>query len=198
MDRNKSLETIATTGTTTMKDTLYGITGTRGKLSLFPATIAQCHWRHLSNYRRTIIRRTDRNNEDIVEQYHDLNKHEQRRVIQGDTWTGETWFRVNKPPAQPAPTTAKTTEKTEKASQAIQTRHQSTTLRVPDRDGTTLQANREPLYRHTTKKPAPMTMAVPDPSTMTPTTDYWIREGHYWKRVHVQARTTMYVPTTDR
>ena len=44
----------------------------------------------LSNYRRTIIRRTDGNNQDIVEQYHDLSKHEQRRVIQGDTWTGET------------------------------------------------------------------------------------------------------------
>ena len=114
-------------------------------------------------------------------------------MIQGDTWTGETWFRVNKPPAQPAPTTANTTENTEKASQAIQTRHQSTTLRVPDGDGTTPQANREPLYRHTTKKPAPMTTAAPDPSTMTPTTDYWIREGHYWKRVHVQTRTTMYV-----
>ena len=148
----------------------------------------------LSNYRRTIIRRTDGNNEDIVEQYHDLNKHEQRRVIQGDTWTGETWFRVNKPPAQPVPTTAKTTEQTEKASQAIQARHQSTTRRIPERDGTTPQASREPLYRHTTKKPAPTTTAVPDPSTMTPTTDYWIREGHYWKRVHVQARTTMYVP----
>ena len=39
-----------------------------------------------------------------------------------------------------------------------------------------------------------MTTAVPDPSTMTPTTDYWFREGHYWKRVHVQVRTTMYVP----
>ena len=133
----------------------------------------------LSNYRRTIIRRTDGNNEDIVEQYHDMSKHEQRRVIQGDTWTGETWFRVNKPPAQPAPITAKTTEQTKKASQAIQARHQSTTLRIPERDGTTQQASREPLYRHATKKPAPTTTAVPDPSTMTPTTDYWIREGHY-------------------
>ena len=148
----------------------------------------------LSNYRRTIIRRADGNYEDIVEQYHDLSKHEQRRVIQGDTWTGETWFRVNKPPAQPATTTAKITEQTEKASQALQARHQSTTLQLPEQDGTTQQVSRDPLYRHTTKKPAPTTTAVPDPSTMTPTTDYWIREGHYWKRVHVQARMTMYIP----
>ena len=46
MDRNKSLEATATIGTTTMKDTLYGITGTRGRLSLFLATIVQYHWRH--------------------------------------------------------------------------------------------------------------------------------------------------------
>ena len=82
----------------------------------------------LSNYRRTIVRRTDGNNEDIVEQYHDLSKHEQRRVIQGDTWTGETWFRVNKPPAQPSITTP-STEKTEKA---LQVRQQSTALQLPE------------------------------------------------------------------
>ena len=29
---------------------------------------------------------------------------------------------------------------------------------------------------------------------MTPTTDYWVREGHYWKRVHVQVRKTMCEP----
>ena len=148
----------------------------------------------LSSYRRTIIRRTNGNNEDIVEQYHDLSKHEQRRVTQGDTWTGETWFRVNKPLAQPATATAKTTEQTEKATQALQARHHSTTLQLPEQDGTTQQVSRDPLYRDTTKKPAPTTTATPDSSTMTSTTDDWIREGHHWKRVHVQVRTTMYVP----
>ena len=125
----------------------------------------------MSNYRRTIIRRTVGNNEDIVEQYRDLSKHEQRRLIQGDTWTGETWFRVNKPPAQPVTTTSKTTEKTEKAQQAPQVRQQSTAIQLPEQDGTARQVSRDPLYRHTTKKPAPTTTAVPDPSTMTPTTD---------------------------
>ena len=115
-------------------------------------------------------------------------------MIQGDTWTGETWFRVNKPPAQPATTTPKTTEQTEKAQQAPQVRQQPTALQLLEQDGTTQQVSRDPPFRHTTKKPAPTTTAIPDPSTMTPTTDYWIREGHYWKRVHVQVRTTMYVP----
>ena len=115
-------------------------------------------------------------------------------MIQGDTWTGETWFRVNKAPAQPATTRTKTTEQTEIAPQALQARRQSTTVRLPEQDGRAQQVSREPLYRHTRKKTAPTTTAVPDPSTMTPTTDYWIREGHYWKRVHVQVRTTMYIP----
>ena len=71
---------------------------------------------------------------------------------------------------------------------------QLTALQLPEQDGTTQQVNRDPLFRHTTKKPVPTTTAIPHPSTMTPARDYWIREGHYWKRVHVQVRTTMYVP----
>ena len=102
----------------------------------------------LSNYRRTIVRQTDGNSEALVEQYHDLSKHEQRRVIQGDTWTGETWFRVNKPPAQPATTTSKT----EKARQAPQVRQQPTSLQLPEQDGTTQQVSRDPLFRHTQQR----------------------------------------------
>ena len=41
----------------------------------------------------------------------------------------------------------------------------------------------------------PTTTAILDPSTMKPKkTEYWIREGHLWKRVHIQVRTTLYVP----
>ena len=156
MDHNKSLEATATIGTTTMKDTGYLVRYHRNKRkALFvPGDNCPVPLETLSNYRRTIIRRTDGNNEDLVEQYHDLSKHEQRRAIQGDTWTGETWFRVNKPPAQPATTTLKTTEQTEKAQQAPQVRQQPTALQLPEQDGTTQQVSRDPLFLHTTKKPA--------------------------------------------
>ena len=29
---------------------------------------------------------------------------------------------------------------------------------------------------------------------MVPTEGYWIREGHLWKRVHIKARTQLYIP----
>ena len=48
----------------------------------------------LDDYRRTIVVREDNNNEDITDQYNALNKHQQRRVLKGQPWTGETWFRV--------------------------------------------------------------------------------------------------------
>ena len=82
--------------------------------------------------------------------------------------------------------------------------------------------SRKPITRHTTKKPAqqPATQQqpaaqqsaanattawpigqgyIPHPADVQPTSDYWIREGHLWKRVHIQPRTTLYVPerTTD-
>ena len=29
---------------------------------------------------------------------------------------------------------------------------------------------------------------------MVATSDYWVREGHFWKRAHIQPRTTFYIP----
>ena len=50
----------------------------------------------LENYRRTIVHRQNGNNEDFEDKYQDLNKSQQKRVLQGQTWTGETWFRVKR------------------------------------------------------------------------------------------------------
>jgi len=36
--------------------------------------------------------------------------------------------------------------------------------------------------------------AVPGPKDTPATADYWIKEGQYWKRVHVQQRTQLYIP----
>jgi hypothetical protein len=50
----------------------------------------------LENYRRTVIQRPNNNTEVIEEAYQDLDKKQQKRVIQGHNWTGETWFKVNR------------------------------------------------------------------------------------------------------
>ena len=56
-----------------------------------------------------------------------------------------------------------------------------------------------PAYRHTTKKPLtdtrPMgSTGIPHPRDTPATSDYWIREGNLWKRVHVQPRWDLYIP----
>ena len=65
----------------------------------------------LENYRRTIVKRKDGNNEDLEEQFQDLDKKQQKRILQGQHWTGGTWFKVkrgtplpgNKPPEPALP-----------------------------------------------------------------------------------------------
>ena len=53
-----------------------------------------------------------------------------------------------------------------------------------------------PHFRHTTKMPVPpqQSTAVPHPLAMSHNDDYWVREGHFWKRVHIQTRQELYVP----
>jgi len=54
--------------------------------------------------------------------------------------------------------------------------------------------------RYTTKQPpsdptrATGSTSVPHPMSVPPTADYWIREGHLWKRVHVKPRHDLCIP----
>ena len=149
----------------------------------------------LENYRRTIIQRPNNNTEVIEEAYQDLDKKQQKRIIQGNNWTGETWFKVKRGttlpgniPPQPALPPAK----------GPTTLSQQTTEDQPQ----------APMYRHNVKKPLtegrptgqamtttqPHQTAIPHPKEVSPTQDYWIKEGPYWKRVHVQPRRDMYIP----
>ena len=50
-----------------------------------------------------------------------------------------------------------------------------------------------PLMRATGKQPARYSN-IPDPSQVERTSDYWIREGRLWKRVHIIPRNTLYRP----
>ena len=54
--------------------------------------------------------------------------------------------------------------------------------------------------RYTAKQPpsdptrATGSTSVPHPMSVPPTTDYWIKEGHLWKRVHVKPSHDLYIP----
>ena len=50
----------------------------------------------LENYRRTIARRNDGNNENIEDAYQTLDTKQQKRILEGEPWTGETWFKVKR------------------------------------------------------------------------------------------------------
>ena len=151
----------------------------------------------LENYRRTIVHRQNGNNEDFEDKYQDLNKSQQKRVLQGQTWTGETWFRVKRGTPLPGNTPPPPKALPSQATYLPGTGSTSTSAANPQ----------QPLTRHTTKKPidtnpqpqqqrhcTPMRTSVPHPKDVRPTTDYWVKEGHMWKRVHVQPRMDLYIP----
>ena len=169
---------------------------TQRKALFMPDSRCPVPTERLENYRRTVIQRPNSNTEVIEEAYQDLDKKQQKRVIEGHNWTGETWFKVKRGtplpgniPPQPAlppakgPTPATSRQLTADEPQA-------------------------PMYRHNVKKPLTearptgqaMTStqthqtAIPHPKEVSPTQDYWIKEGPYWKPVHVQPRRDMHIP----
>ena len=169
---------------------------TTRKALFMPDTRCPIPTEKLENYRRTIIQRPNNNTEVIEEAYQDLDKKQQKRTIQGNNWTGETWFQVkrgtvlpgNIPPPSPTLPPAK-----EPATPSQQTK---------------IDQAQTPMYRHNVKKPLtevrptgqamtttqPYQTAIPHPKEVSPTQDYWIKEGPYWKRMHVQPRRDMYIP----
>ena len=70
----------------------------------------------LENYRRTVVRRSNGNNENIGDACQTLDTKQQKGILEGEPWTGETWFRVkrgtplpgNTPPMPALPATKTT------------------------------------------------------------------------------------------
>ena len=56
------------------------------------------------------------------------------------------------------------------------------------------QMTRQPTHRYTTKTSPPTTTAIPHAKGVKTTAACWIRQGRYWKRVHIQSRTAFYIP----
>ena len=149
----------------------------------------------LENYRRTIARKADGSTEDFEEQLHDLQQGQTKRPLLGPAWTGETWFKVKKdtkpPKPRPPPTATLTTSpgilpSTASSPTAPATRH---TIKKPlDTVSTPKKDGQQPAY-------VPQSTSIPKPKEAPDTTgDYWIKEGHMWKRVHQQPRTDLYIP----
>ena len=146
--------------------------------------------RKLENFRRTIVRRSNGNTENIEDAYQTLDTKQQKRILGGEPWTGETWFRVkrgtplpgNTPPMPSLPATRTTVPTSANPASAQATEHPTGRM------------------RHTTKQPpfdparATGSTSIPHPMSEPPTADYWIREGHLWKRVHVKPRHDLYIP----
>ena len=189
---------------------------TRRKALFLPFKTCPIPVDKLENYRRTIVRRPDKNNEDFEEQFQSTSNKQQKRVLQGQAWTGETWFKLK--PGAKVPTTTTTT-----AATTTTTTTTTTTVATEKNDKQTTdnkqdamssssnpQADKKqttftPTHRFTTKAPASTQLlptskstSLPAPSTMDKTEDYWIQEGHMWKhmwkRVHIQPRNELYIP----
>ena len=143
----------------------------------------------LEDYRRTIAQRRDGTTEDFEEQLHSLQPTQARRTLDGQSWTGETWFKVKPDFKPPKPTKAR-----------------PTSTRTDPQGSKEMQQSTAPATRHTYKKPLDKTTttltqsadtatAIPHPKhTPSTTGDYWIKEGHLWKRVHQRVRTDLYIP----
>ena len=138
-----------------------------GKQSTCPAPLES-----FDNYRRTIIHREQQEPLVLEDQYKTSTKEQRNREPTGGLWQGETWFRIL--PEQKEGTTRIQQEQTQSK--------QSTSTPV--------------LMRHTDKQPE-KEATMPPPEKVQRTTDYWIREGRHWKRVHAIPRTEFYVPTPE-
>ena len=84
-----------------------------------------------------------------------------------------------------ATTPRQTMQEHQKAKTEIEKREEAPTMR--------------PATRHTGKQPQKPSTDIPGfghhiPDPTDKTSDYWIREGHLWKGIHVVPRTSCYCP----
>ena len=135
----------------------------------------------LEDYRRTIAQRRHGTTEDFEEQLHSLLPAQARRTLDGQAWTGETWFKVKpdfKPPKPAIPTSTRADRSGSKETQQI-----TAPAEPIDKPSTTLAHSVSTSTRIPNHQNTPATKG-----------DHWHKEGRQWKRVHQQVRTDLYIP----
>ena len=137
----------------------------------------------LENYRRAIVRRNNGNNENIEDACQTLDTTQQKRILEGEPCTEKTWFKVkrvtplpgNTPPMPALPATRTTVPQ-----QLTQRQHKQQTIKAA-----TVWSDKSNWINFS---------ATSNASTTNNWLQYWIREGHLWKRAHVKPRHDLYIP----
>ena len=139
---------------------------------------------NLEDFRKTIIKQPGKPTAEFVDKFKDIERKEKNRIIEGPSWIGETWFRPKQ--GASAVTTSRPT-----TARMIEKEHQTPTQIAPAQASTRPAST--PLMRAMSKQPERRSN-IPDPSQLDKTSDYWIREGRMWKRVHIIPRNVLYCP----
>ena len=150
----------------------------------------------LEKYRRTVVRRNNGNNGNIEDAYQTLDTKQQKRILEGEPWTGETWFKVkrgtplpgNTPPMPALPATRTTVPTASNPMSAQAADHPSWGMRY-----TAKQPPSDPTR-------ATGSTSVPHPTSVPPTTNNRLLDQRrtFVEESTCQAKTWPVHSTTDR
>ena len=147
----------------------------------------------LEDYRRTVAHKQDGTTEDFEEKLHGL-EYKQQKKMPNTAWKRETWFKVKKnarPPRPPITTPSKALPAPSQQQQEQLQQERRYTEKKPKRPEEIATSNEQ--QPSSGQQPHTAT-SIPRPKEFPTTEDYWIREGHLWKRVRIKPRTTLYIP----
>ena len=136
----------------------------------------------LENYRKTVVRQPGQPQRIVTDSFQTLTKQQQNRLVEGQAWIGETWF---KPKATARPVTTAMPNTTAKAIEA-EHKAKTTTATPQDKQAEAQQPKQTqaPATRHTGKQ-TQKEPTIPSTTEVDKTNDYWIKGG----------RTAYYLPT---
>ena len=157
----------------------------------------------IGNYRKTIVKYADKPDEQHIEEaWQSLNHKQQKRMLPGNIWRGETWSKTT-PGARDRYNERVLKARQEQASQPEHSKGTSkgkkqttTCLRAEQQLAEAPRGDTKPTRRLTEKTTEHEVFrqadtSIPGPQALQPSSDYWIREGPYWKRVHIKPRTAL-------